>query len=235
MIQLFKKTITVPIDEIFFSYQGEAVYAGLAQIFVRFAGCNIKCSYCDTPISRKINRKTKKMSADEILKSINALSKKNKCRHISFTGGEPLIYADFLKDFLPKLKKKNFKIYLETNGTLPDKLKKIIKFCDIVSMDFKLPSHCGQNFWKKHREFLKSAGKKAFVKIVIAKTTKRAELKKASEIIKKINKNIPLILQPSLNKDRPKLSNLFQFYETTSKQISNVRIMPQLHKIFKVR
>ncbi|MDR0823361.1 MAG: 7-carboxy-7-deazaguanine synthase QueE [Endomicrobium sp.] len=249
MTPLFKKTLCVPIDEIFFSYQGEALFAGLAQIFVRFAGCNIKCNYCDTPKSRKISSKTKRMNADEILKSILSLSKKHKCRNISLTGGEPLIYADFLKDFLPKLKKgrrlrvkpamtdteSDWTIYLETNGTLPEELKKIINFCDTISMDFKLASHCGRNFWQEHQQFLKISGKKAFVKIVITKTTKLSEIQQSAKIIKTINKHIPLIFQPSLDRGKPLLKTLYKFQTTTLKQIPNVRIMPQLHKIFKIK
>ncbi|MDR1942891.1 MAG: 7-carboxy-7-deazaguanine synthase QueE [Endomicrobium sp.] len=231
----------VPICEIFFSYQGEGVFTGLGQIFVRFAGCNIRCKYCDTIESLRIPKKTDFINAGEIEKIILDLYKKHKKDFyskkpfISFTGGEPLCYADFLESFLPRIKKKGFDIYLETNGTLPNQLKKIINFCDIISMDFKFPSQCGEIFWSKHKEFLKIAlQRETFIKCVITKTVKLEEIKKAAQIVKEIAPNIFFILQPSLDKNRPELKNLYLFKKTAEKIIPNVLIMPQMHKVYRI-
>ncbi|MDR3244165.1 MAG: 7-carboxy-7-deazaguanine synthase QueE [Elusimicrobiota bacterium] len=228
--------LKAPVYEIFFSYQGEGLYIGMPQIFIRFAGCNINCSYCDTPYSKTISKKSKYFTADDILQKVLSINKKNKCNSLSITGGEPLIYGAFLKEFLPKAIKKGFKIYLETNGILYKELKKIINLCSIISMDFKMPSQCKKNFFKEHKEFLKIASKKeVFIKIIITKSVQTAEIIKAAKTIKRVNKTAPLILQPSIDKDKPFIENLYLFYTKTSKIVSNTRIMPQIHKLYNIR
>jgi len=225
------KELTAPVYEVFSSYQGEGPYTGMPQTFVRFAGCNIKCDYCDTAYSIKISDKAKYYTPDSLLKEIKKLSPKT----VSITGGEPLIHLDFLKAFLPKLKKSRFKVYLETNGTLPASLKKIINSCDIVSMDFKFPSECHKSFWKEHAEFLETAGDKAFAKCVITKNTLMAEIKKSGQIVRSISKKTYVILQPAAGKDMPSAKTLSKFYTELNKILPNAFIMPQLHKILKIR
>lgn len=229
-----------PVSEIFFSYQGEGIYAGLPQIFVRFVGCNLQCNYCDTAYAKKINIKTKYYTQEEVYKTILEIYKKNKksffgqMPSVSFTGGEPLIYADFLLDLLKQLKKDKFNIYLETNGSLPEQLNKIHKYCDIVSMDIKLKSACKKDLLKSHKQFLKIVKDKVFVKIVVSKDTKRHEFINAIDLISNISKNIKLVVQPDTN-GKNFVIDIFEFYNAATKKIKDVRILPQMHKIWKVR
>ncbi|MEW6013493.1 MAG: 7-carboxy-7-deazaguanine synthase QueE, partial [Elusimicrobiota bacterium] len=116
------KDLTAPIYEIFVSYQGEGLFVGQRQIFVRFSGCNLKCSYCDEQAARE---KSDLKSLDWAVKKIKELSQKHKTNKISFTGGEPLLYHYFIKNLIKKLGKKYFYI-LETNGTLYKNLDGII-------------------------------------------------------------------------------------------------------------
>ncbi|MDR0800653.1 MAG: 7-carboxy-7-deazaguanine synthase QueE [Endomicrobium sp.] len=234
-----------PICEIFFSFQGEGLYTGFPQIFVRFAGCNIKCGYCDSSYSSLITEKTEYYTADKLLAAVCKLYGDNKKKFIfgkpsvALTGGEPLIYADFLAMLLPKLREKGFGIYLETNGTLPQKLTKIIKFCDTVSMDFKFASECKRSFWKEHKNFLKIAESKVlvevFVKCVITENTNISEIRKSADIIKNTSKKTPLILQPSIDKNIPAMQNLYKFYSEAKKSIPRVYLMVQVHKIYRIR
>ena len=105
----------VLIKEIFQSIQGEGIYIGTNQLFIRFSRCNLNCGYCDTDFKSDLKEYTK----DELVKIVNAY--KN-IHSISLTGGEPLIETDFLVEFLPLIK---HKIYLETNGVLFEQLKKL--------------------------------------------------------------------------------------------------------------
>lgn len=222
------------INEIFSSIQGEGLYMGERQIFVRFAECNLRCSYCDTNFSPKFN-----LSVAQLLKKIGALDKKfGPHKSVSLTGGEPLLHLPFLSALSPHLKRKGFSIYLETNGTLPDALKKIIGVVDIIAMDMKLPSATNEKeFWAEHKEFLNIARKKnIFAKIVATLKTDSADFKKAVAIIKGEGTRIPLVLQPNYDEMGKRLmGKIADFQRYALRCLSDVRIIPQVHKIIGAR
>lgn len=229
-----------PIDEVFFSYQGEGIYAGIPQIFVRFSGCNLRCNYCDTPKSLNIRSKSKYFTSQSLFEYIKNVFERNKDSFygqkpsVSFTGGEPLLYADFILDLIKKYLKNKFSVYIETNGSLSQQIKKIYKYCNVVSMDIKFQSACKKDLFKEHKKFLEICRKKVFVKTVITKDTQEKEFIKAINIISNISNNIPLIIQPS-SFDNIINKKVLQFYSMAILKIKNVRILPQLHKLWKMR
>ncbi|MCM8781523.1 MAG: 7-carboxy-7-deazaguanine synthase QueE [Candidatus Omnitrophica bacterium] len=224
------------ITEVFLSIQGEGIYVGQPQIFIRFAKCNLDCDFCDTT-----KKGGKRYSVFELLHLINEINSQHTINTISITGGEPLLHIDFLKSLLPQLKKRNFKVYLETNGTLPDGLHKILNFVDIIAMDMKLPSsQKGKGFWTRHRDFLNLAKrKKVFVKIVVTNKTTPEEIKKTVAIIDDVDPNIPFVLQPVTPANRIKkkvpLGTLFAFQRLAKSVLNEVSIIPQVHKILGAR
>lgn len=222
------------INEVFFSYQGEGIYLGQPQIFVRFSGCNLNCSYCDTKEARNL----KNSEIHDVKKLINKINSiKGRTKTVSLTGGEPLLQSDFLSLLLPKLKKLNYKIYLETNGTLYQNFNKIKEFIDVVAMDIKLPSDCTVSLWKEHMNFLKIAkDKNCFVKIILTNKTKNTEIIKAAKIIKNINPNIPLVLQPVSNTiPPPQPQKIYHFLSLANNLLPKVYFIPQMHKIWKIK
>jgi len=229
-----------PINEVFFSYQGEGIYAGIPQIFVRFSGCNLRCNYCDTPKSLKINSCSKYFTTQALFEYINDVLNKNKENFygqkpsVSFTGGEPLIYVDFISELLQKYLKNRFSVYMETNGSLPQQIKKVYKYCDVVSMDIKFQSACKKDLFKEHKIFLEVCKKKVFVKTVITKDTREKEFVGAVNLISKISKNIPLIVQPA-SFDNITNQKVLKFYSIAISKLENVRILPQLHKLWKIQ
>lgn len=103
------------INEIFYSLQGEGRNTGMAAVFVRFSGCNLRCSFCDT------DHESGSMMTDEQI--VAEVMKYPQAAIIVLTGGEPSLFIDY--DFVARLKKETgMKIAIETNGThpLPDNL-----------------------------------------------------------------------------------------------------------------
>lgn len=227
------------ITEVFSSIQGEGIFLGARQIFVRFKACNMNCVFCD---ERK-NLGSKEYTPSELMRLVRLLERTNRPHHsVSLTGGEPLLYAEFLREFLILLKKEDMKSYLETNGTLPDVLKGIIDLVDIVAMDFKLPSSTGEReYWLEHQKFLKVASKKkVFVKAVVTPNTREEDIRRAAELVKKIDRDISFILQPAtptrLHDRIIDNATLLGFLDIASRSnLENIRVIPQIHKILNVK
>ena len=109
-------------------------------------------------------------------------------------------------------------------------------------MDFKLPSSTGERgYWREHADFLKIAlRKKVFVKAVVTHDTENEDIEKAVQLIKESRKNIPFILQPASPvkpDDRHVDHNrLLGFLEVGSRNdVSNMRVIPQVHKILRIK
>lgn len=235
--------------EVFSSIQGEGPYVGYRQLFVRLAGCNACCSYCDTPESRQIPPQAhiqaqaqedrfvawpNPVQVQPLAGQINKLLRDMPHHSVSITGGEPLGQPAALAALLPLI---NGKIYLETNGTLPAALTQVIHAVDIVSMDIKLPSIAGKSFWNEHRSFLQIASRKeVFVKLVVGQNTTVEEYKTALQLIADVNPAIPLILQPVTHAVwGPSAAAIAKFQETALHYLQQVRVIPQTHKFIGVR
>ena len=212
------------IAEVFKSIQGEGIYQGITQVFVRFFGCNLKCEFCDTVMDRYIE-----IDNAELLERVNSYGD---CHSISLTGGEPLLQVDFLKEFTKVLKDQGTIVYLETNGTLPQNLEKVINFIDIIAMDFKLPYSTGlKEFWSQHQEFLKIArAKEVFIKLVIGKTTLLEDLQIASSIVKEIEADSAFVLQPQNLFEDILQKKIEYFREQCQQNNMNVKVISQMHK-----
>ena len=219
------------IREIFLSIQGEGPYIGEEQLFVRFCGCNLNCKYCDTDF---IASRSKEYTPDEFVNIINSY---NKNLTISLTGGEPLLSAKFLSEVLPKIKQVGHKIYLETNGTLPEQLKKIFPYIDVIAADIKLSSATGENYNQQNiYDFFDIAqGKTLFAKIVFDNSVKEEEILFAAKIAKKYD--VELILQPKMDKDNFAASTqeIEDIFFKFKKLYDNVRLIPQMHKFLNIR
>ncbi len=122
--------MNLTVNEIFYSIQGETVTAGFPSAFVRLAGCNLDCAYCDTRYARENGTV---MELEDIIRELEQYPSAD---HVTVTGGEPMLQANTVT-LLRLIIDHGWKCQLETNGSIllkdvPEKVRKIV--------DVKTPS-----------------------------------------------------------------------------------------------
>jgi 7-carboxy-7-deazaguanine synthase len=121
--------MTLQVNELFHSIQGESIWAGLPCSFVRLTGCNLRCRYCDTTYAYDSG---KPMQIQQIVQALAGFD----CRHVTITGGEPLIQHR-TPELIGHLLALEYRVSLETNGS--QDIQHLDNGCMIV-MDLKCPS-----------------------------------------------------------------------------------------------
>lgn len=234
------------VVEIFSSIQGEGKYVGCRQVFLRLAGCNLACSYCDTPASRQTPaacwiEKTagqrdffaanNPLPAAIVAGYVNHLLE-SPHHSVSLTGGEPLCQVGAVIALASQLKGK---VYLETNGTLPLALEAALPHIAIISMDIKLPSSAGRTYWDEHLQFLRlAAARDLFVKVVVTAATEADEFIHAMRLVAAVDRRIPVILQPvtpvaGVAGASP--AKMLVMQAAALSLLDDVRVIPQTHKL----
>ena len=229
------------LQEIFSSFQGEGIFVGEPHIFVRFNGCHILCRYCDSPESEHSFAR----SVEEVAEEVEVLERTRGPHHaVSLTGGEPLLHVDFLEGLLPLLKERGFATYLETNGILFGALQRLLPWTDIVAMDLKPPSATGERpFWNEHERFLRIAferlGSCCFVKVVTTQETTEDDMRRCIGIVSEVDPAIPFVIQPVTPyrdvHEHASQDVLVRFNDLALRQLTDVRVIPQIHKLIGVR
>ncbi|HEV2368528.1 MAG TPA: 7-carboxy-7-deazaguanine synthase QueE, partial [Acidimicrobiales bacterium] len=200
------------VSEIFSAIQGEAAHVGRRQVFVRLAGCNIRCGYCDqpealelrpgpcrieqTPGRRDWKHGTSPLTAEDVARAVDRLWRAVPHHSVSVTGGEPLAQSGRLADLLALMAPK--RVHLETNGTLVAGLRRVIDAVAEVSMDVKLTSVDGQGVDPgTQRRFLElAATRDVAVKIVVGPCTDEEELAAAVLMVADTAPGATVYLQP---------------------------------------
>ena len=220
---------------------------GCRQVFVRFAGCNLACDYCDTayepgptcqieasPGSGQFSSHSNPFNLSDITCLIADWQHSNNNVHHSvvLTGGEPLLHADTLQLWLPEILA-ILPVFLETNGTLSSELEKILPLVDWISMDIKGSAVTGTPTpWRDHADFLALAKDRLCqVKLVVDAATTEAELLEAARLVTRHAPDVPFILQPRTLATGPALGGeaLLRFQTMTAAEHRDVRIIPQIH------
>jgi organic radical activating enzyme len=176
--------------EVFSSWQGEGPYAGLKQIFVRLSGCHLRCVYCDTPESWERSgtwsfagrTRPNPVTVAETLEAVRSFGPHPS---VSLTGGEPVIQAEFVREVALGVRAMGMKTYLDTSGTLADRLAVCADAIDIFAFDIKLPSCPGVRADEADvRRCLELArGREAFVKIVVMQDSREEEVAAAARLV----------------------------------------------------
>ena len=203
--------------------------------FVRLLGCNLSCRYCDTKEAQQLDGPF--LYEGLILKNpvgVDTLLDKIAESRVAITGGEPLLQIRFLKELCDRLVASGKLLYLDTNGSLPDNLQRVVDYFETICIDFKIPSATGgPELWHEHERSLTIAkDKDVFVKIVIDENILIEELDTTCKIIARVNKSIPLVIQPEFGKVLPDLLDL---QEKALGILADVRVIPQIHKYLSLR
>ncbi|MBR6288054.1 MAG: putative 7-carboxy-7-deazaguanine synthase QueE [Acholeplasmatales bacterium] len=205
------------VIEKFVSINGEGLKQGELALFIRFANCNLRCSYCDTKYSFE-NPKYSNESVDEIVKYAKTKNVKN----ITLTGGEPLIQED-IKELMIKLSNNNFNIEIETNGSVSIK-----EFLDIPNVSFTLDYKLPISLMEKKMNFdnYNYINKKDSVKFVCGSLN---DMERAYEVITKYNliEKTNCLFSPVFG--LIDLKDMVQFL--IDKNLNGVRLCLQIHKI----
>ncbi|PLX81938.1 MAG: radical SAM protein [Desulfuromonas sp.] len=234
--------------EVFSSIQGEGLLIGCLQIFLRFALCNLDCSYCDTPFapaddcriedapgSGQFRTLPNPVSLETLTNILSAWCGKIPGLHhsISLTGGEPLVQLSSLLDWVPALAE-ILPLHLETNGTLPDALEPLLPHLEWISMDIKLASMSGTPTpWQAHSNFLALArDRNCLVKVVVGEETAPREVENAARMVHEVGPDVPLILQPVTRDGRVGFPAraLLDLQERAAQIHPHLRVIPQTHQ-----
>ncbi len=231
-------TQVAAISEIFSSLQGEGTHLGERHLFVRFESCNIHCEYCD-----ELGKPGYDFDLDSVVESLKKLDQESGPHsYVSLTGGEPLLYVSFLNPLFPRIKEMGLRTYLETSGILWKALGQVISLTDVVAMDVKPASVTKEkSFLKEHEAFLKIAlQKETFIKMICSKEIDLDEFRELCTMIARVSKAVPLILQPISaevegHEDIELMRLLGELQTIGLGMLEDVRIVPRLHKILKIR
>ncbi len=131
-------TMSLLVNETFYSLLGESIYAGEPAFFIRLTGCNLRCKYCDTPYAFE---EGEKMSVAELVKAARA----SRATQVLVTGGEPLLQPATVR-LLDRLLAAGFTVMVETNGSLPihQVSDEVYRIVDIKCPSSEMSRH---NYW----------------------------------------------------------------------------------------
>ena len=207
-----------PVAEKFVSINGEGKCAGELAVFIRFRGCNLKCSYCDTTWANTGDCPAEMMSVEDIVSYVNEEGVKN----VTLTGGEPLLQEN-IDILVESLMKSGHNVEIETNGSISIKNLSEKTYRPDFTIDYKLPSSDMESFMDTGNYTYLT--EKDVIKFVAGSV---ADLEKATEIIEKFSLTEKCHVYVSPVFDRINPAEIVDFMKL--KNLNKVRLQLQLHK-----
>ncbi len=205
------------VAEKFISINGEGRLAGRAAVFIRFKGCNLNCSYCDTKWANNRNLVCEKMTGEEIYSYIKSTG----IRSVTLTGGEPLLQKD-IYSLLEVLCGDDFlKIEIETNGSVSIEPFLRLKNRPSFTLDYKTPSSgMEEHMLLKNYSLIDERDTVKFV------CGSREDLERAKSAANSLKLTCPVYLSPVFGKIDP--AEIVDFI--IENKMNNVNLQLQLHK-----
>ena len=208
---------TFQLAEHFISINGEGQCAGELALFLRFAGCNLRCDWCDTawacgkdaPHENVTLRLIEQIAADAAAQGV---------RNVTLTGGEPLLQKH-IADSIRMLADMGLRTEIETNGAVP--LEPFLHCGGVFTMDYKLPSSKMEQHM--HTENFALLQAHDTVKFVCGS---REDVRRAKEIAEQFRPQCPLYLSPVFGRIDP--AEIVEIMK--AERMGNFRLQLQLHK-----
>lgn len=205
------------VAEKFVSINGEGQRAGELAVFIRFTGCNLRCSYCDTKWANEEDCPYEEMSPDEIYSYILSTGVKN----VTLTGGEPLLHKGIYELVNILCKDNKINVEIETNGSVDIKKFKEINNPPSITLDYKTSaSGMEDKMLMSNYEYLDEKDTVKFVSGTVE------DLKTAKYIIDNYVKCAKAYISPVFGMIEPK--NIVDFM--IENNMNNARLQLQLHK-----
>lgn len=210
--------MTYPIAECFLSINGEGQQAGELAVFLRFPGCNLACSYCDTAWVNEPDCLTEPMETEEILSFVKGTGAKN----VTVTGGEPLLQPE-IAALLRILAEAGYDVEVETNGSIDlapfQKIAPRVRF----TMDYKMPGSGMET--KMHRPNLTLLRREDTLKLVCSS---REDLLRMKALLEtgELETCAQLYISPVFGRITPQ--EIVEFMK--KEKLAQVRLQLQLHK-----
>ncbi|MCB9879749.1 MAG: 7-carboxy-7-deazaguanine synthase QueE [Planctomycetes bacterium] len=263
------KASRAPLIEIFHSIQGEGRFVGVPMAFVRTATCPLRCLYCDTPNSYKApptapvrfgvrtsqepNPVTAPRAAELVRQVTQAALPGLQQKRVSVTGGEPLVFPEFVRDLGRLLRDQGFRLHLETAALDAKALELCVGQVDHLSADYKLPETLGEpekaelrllpgnSYGERHLRCVEVAlrrGASVDVKIVLTDKVLDPGFERALADLTPVKSKVLLVLQPvtpfgAVHRALPG-RDLERFVATAVREGFDVRVVPQTHKTLQV-
>ena len=206
------------VAEMFISINGEGTHAGELAFFIRFKGCNLCCTYCDTCWANLPDTPAVPYSAEELTQKVQASG----IRNVTLTGGEPLLQDNLplLTDSLISL---GYRVEIETNGSLSLSALAQRSARPVFTMDYKLPDSGMESFMCTDN--FRLLGSHDTVKFVAGSLS---DLEKAAQIIRQyhLTEKCHVYLSPVFGRIDP--ADMVEFMK--ERQLNDVRLQLQLHK-----
>ncbi|HYA48607.1 MAG TPA: 7-carboxy-7-deazaguanine synthase QueE [Burkholderiales bacterium] len=204
---------TLRTIEVFASVQGEGLRMGEPAIFVRLAGCNLRCSYCDT---KRAWGRGRARTVAEILAEVRALHRDFPARWACLTGGEPL--RQTVAPLIRALRKDGLAVQVETNGTFAPR-----PAADWYTVSPTPPDYAAHPLFRR---------KAKEVKLVVSRGLTVDDVR---AVRRAFPPGTPVILQPQSNARWSMQRAVRILKEASCQGLSNIRVGVQLHKIYRMK
>jgi organic radical activating enzyme len=203
----------VKIAEVFASVQGEGLRQGLPVLFVRLAGCNLRCRFCDTKRALRGGRETTEAA---LLRRLETMARRAPGAWVCLTGGEPLLQD--VGGLVTGLRRRGLRVQLETNGTLFRRVP-----FDWVAVSPKPPSYISDPRWRARADEVKLVASRGLTFAVL------------DRLRRSFPARTPILLQPESNRPESRRRALRLHERSAKAGLPNIRLALQLHRIYKIK